>query len=177
MMCEIDLEESLVVRALFDWRALILGAKPDAPVRPRGLVARMKSFGWGLLAEAPGREVVFGAVTQPWLANPFFRALPPEEFAKFAEPGFVKIAWTLGAYPDSPFTSIARTETRAAATDRSARKLFRPYWSLVSPGVVAIRWALLRMAKTAAERRRNSAAAAAAPEQAAADFEEIAIAH
>ena len=49
----------------------------------------------------PGREVVFGAVTQPWVTNVVFRALPPHEFAAFKEPGFVKIVWTLHAAPIS----------------------------------------------------------------------------
>jgi hypothetical protein len=162
-LSELDLEQSIVVRAIFDWRARILGAQPDVTVRPRGLVARAKSIGWGVVAEEPDREIVFGAVTQPWLANPVFRALPPEQFATFAEPGYVKIAWTLGADPDGLFTSIARTETRAAATDRSARRMFRPYWSLVSPGVVVIRWAMLRAAKAEAERRAKGVATARPP--------------
>jgi hypothetical protein len=45
-----------------------------------------------VLADVPEREVVVGAVTKPWEANVTFRALPPDQFAGFAEPGFVKIA-------------------------------------------------------------------------------------
>ena len=80
-----------------------------------------------------------GAVTQPWLPNPVFRGLPPEEFAAFAEPGYVKIIWNLRADPIAPVHSIARTETRAVATDRKARVAFRRYWPFVSPGVWLIR--------------------------------------
>jgi hypothetical protein len=33
---------------------------------PLGLVDQAKAWGWSELAEDPGREIVFGAVTQPW---------------------------------------------------------------------------------------------------------------
>ena len=90
----------------------------------------MRSIGWGVLADVPGREIVMGAITQPWLADVVFRALPPEEFAAFDEPGFVKIAWTLRADPVTATTSIFRTETRVTTTDPTARARFRRYWSL-----------------------------------------------
>jgi hypothetical protein len=60
-------------------------------------VAWAKSLGWGVLAEVPGGEIVMGAVTKPWTANPVFRALPPDAFATFDEPDYVKIVWTLRA--------------------------------------------------------------------------------
>ena len=40
-----------------------------------------------------------GAVTQPWLGDVKFHALPPEEFAAFNEPGYVKIVWMLRVNP------------------------------------------------------------------------------
>ena len=94
-----------------------------------------------------------GAVTQPWEANVVFQPLPPAEFAAFNEPGFVKIAWTLRADPIGTDASIFRTETRAVATSPVSRAKFRRYWSLLSPGIIVIRWASLRPLKTEAERR------------------------
>ena len=76
---EMDLESCAVVRGIFKGRELILRSKPDNTVRPRGLLAEVKSLGWGVLAELPGREIVMGGVTKPWEANPVFRALPPDE--------------------------------------------------------------------------------------------------
>lgn len=49
--------------------------------------------------------------------------------------------------------SVFRTETRAIATDAHARRKFRRYWSLFSPGIILIRWAVLRPVKREAERR------------------------
>lgn len=150
---ETDLQGSWLSRAIFKAREVILGATPDRGRRPQGLLAEMQSLGWGVLAEVPGREVVAGAVTQPWQANVVFRAVPPGEFAGFNEPGFVKIAWTLRADPISDSLSVFRTETRVVATDPAARALFRHYWSWISPGIIVIRWALLRPVKMEAEHR------------------------
>jgi hypothetical protein len=122
-------------------------------VRPRGLLAQVQSYGWGVLAAVPGREVVVGAVTQPWKANVEFRAVAPEAFASFDEPGNVKIAWTLRADPLSDGSSVFRTETRAVTTDAAARRLFRRYWSLASPGIALIRRLSLGPLKADAERR------------------------
>jgi hypothetical protein len=148
-----DLEQSPVVRAIFRARELVLGSKNDAVARPRGLLAQLTSLGWGILAETPGREIVAGAVTQPWLANVVFRALPPDEFRAFQEPGYVKIVWTLRADPAGASESIFRTETRVTTTDRAARARFRWYWARFSPGVVLIRRVMLRRLKKEAESR------------------------
>ena len=105
-----------------------------------------------------------GAVTQPWEANVVFRALPPNEFVLFDEPDYVKIVWTLRADAIDPKASIFRTETRAVATDASARVKFRRYWSFLSPGIILIRWASLKPLRADAERRaRLGALAAHAP--------------
>ncbi len=105
---------------------------------------------------------MIGAITKPWEANVSFRALPPEEFAAFREPGFVKIAWTLRADPVDDGTSIFRTETRAVATDAAARARFRRYWAFAAPGISSIRRLSLRPLKREAERRAHTAGGAAA---------------
>jgi hypothetical protein len=150
---DMDLLQSPVVRAIIKGRELILGATPDTRPRPRGLLAEVQALGWGVLADVPGREVVVGAVTQPWKANVVFRALPPDEFAIFDEPGYAKIAWTLRADPVGPTESLFSTETRVVSTDAVARARFRWYWSFFSPGMILIRWLSLRPLKAEAERR------------------------
>jgi hypothetical protein len=150
---ETDLLQTQIARAIFRAREVILGSEPDPVSRPSGLLALTKSLGWRVLADVPGHEVVMGAVTQPWKANVTFQGVPAEEFAAFTEPGFVKIAWTLRADPISATESVFRTETRVVATDASARAKFRRYWSLLSPGIIAIRWVMLQPLKKEAERR------------------------
>jgi hypothetical protein len=151
--CEQDLFHIPLVRAIFKARELLLRAAPDDRPKPRGLLAETLALGWGVLAEVPGREIVVGAVTKPWEPNPTFQALRPDDFAAFAEPGFVKIAWTLRADPLDADGSRFRTETRAMATDATSRARFRRYWWLVSPGIALIRRLSLRPVKREAERR------------------------
>jgi hypothetical protein len=148
---EIDLESCPLVRGIFKAREVILGAKPATVVRPCGFLAKTKSLGWGVLAERRGREIVMGAVTKPWEPNPVFRALPPDDFLAFYEPGYVKIVWTLRSDPDGDDTSIFRTETRARAVDPISQKKFRWYWSFLSPGILMIRRAMLPIVKRDAE--------------------------
>jgi hypothetical protein len=148
-----DLQQSRIVRAIFKARELVLGAEPDAATRPKGLLAQTTSLGWRVLSETPGREVVVGAVTQPWLPNVVFRGLAPDKFRTFHEPGYVKIVWTLRADPVGDTESIFRTETRVMTTDPTARAKFRWYWARFSPGIVLIRRVMLGLLKTEAERQ------------------------
>lgn len=155
-LTDLDLDDSLVVRAIFKGRELLLGADPDVKKRPRGIVAVTRELGWVVLADMPGHEIVMGAVTRPWEPNVVFRGVQPEHFAAFNEPDYVKIVWTLRADAVSPHSSIARSETRAIATDASARRKFRWYWARFSAGIVLIREVSMRLVKKEAERRAQT---------------------
>jgi hypothetical protein len=145
-----DILQVPLVRAIFRTREIVLRAARDGRAQQRdlhaGLIDTVRALGWGILAEIPDRELVVGAVTKPWEPHVTFRTLPPNDFAQFSEPGFVKIVWTLRADPVDDHTSIFRTETRAVATDATARARFRRYWQLT-----------LRPVKREAERRAQIA--------------------
>ena len=156
---EMDLQQSAIVRGIFKAREWILRSRPARDQETRALLSQMRAIGWGVLAEIPGREIVMGAVTQPWRADVVFRPLPPDEFAAFREPDYVKIVWTLRADSLGAAESIFRTETRVQTTDSTARAKFRRYWSFVSPGIIVIRWMSLRPLKAEAEGRARAATA------------------
>ena len=158
---EQDLLNLPLVRPIFRMREIVLGATPTERPQPRGLIDATLALGWGVLAEMPDREIVMGAVTKPWEPDVTFHALPPDAFAAFREPGFVKIAWTLRVDPIDDNTSMFRTETRAAATDGTARARFRRYWAFASPGIALIRSFSLGPLKAEAERRARHGRAAA----------------
>lgn len=151
--CEMNIQQSRLIRSIFKSRELILGGKPANTVLPHGLVEQMKALGWGVLAEIPEREIVMGAITKPWEANVVFRAVQSQDYLDFRDPGFVKIVWTLRADPNGPSESVFRTETRVTTTDSEARRKFRLYWSFFSPGIELIRRISLGPLKTEAERR------------------------
>ena len=151
---ELELNRSPLVRAIFRGRELLMGSTGTRGKSPEGtFLQQVLSLGWRILAEEPGREVVLGAVTQPWQADVVFRGISPEEFAAFDEPGYAKIAWNLAASPLESGDSLFRTETRVVTTDQLARARFRRYWAMASPGILLIRRETLRMVKREAERR------------------------
>ncbi len=150
-----DVNRSPLVKGIFRARQMALGGD-DSASPPRPLLEETQALGWRVLAEEPGREIVLGAVTQPWVANVKFDGLEAGEFAAFDRPGYVKIAFTLAADPIDAGTSLVRTETRVATTDRYARDRFRRYWTLVSPGVRLIRFEGMRLVRAEAERRARA---------------------
>lgn len=150
---EMSLADSRLVRAIFRGRELLMRSPAAEEQLPQSLIDEVLSIGWGVLAQDPGREIVVGAVTQPWKGAVKFRALLPDEFAAFDDPGFTKIAWTIRVEPIDAASSRFYTETRVATTDVEARKRFRRYWTMVSPGVRMIRRESLRLVRADAERR------------------------
>jgi hypothetical protein len=149
---QLRLDRSRIVRAVFRGRELILRGTPDRTERPGEMLPLMISLGWAVLAETPS-EIVLGAVTKPWEVNPTFRTVPADQFAAFAEPGYVKIAWMLRAEPAGDGRSRLSTQTRAVATDPVSRARFRWYWAFLSPGIKLIRRAALPVVAAELERR------------------------
>jgi hypothetical protein len=154
----VDLHRSLVVRLLIAIRKLPshIGVREHQVSHvksARSLLDSMLDVGWEILEETPGREVVIGTVTQPWRSTVQFRGLTPREFVAFAEPGFAKIVMNLAAEVRAEGGSIVSTETRVLATSPGARRRFRMYWRMVSPGVKIIR----RIAMSKVRRELNRA--------------------
>src|SRR5919108_2746841 len=84
-----DFQRSGLVRAIFTGRELIMGSDRSSRQRAPNFLSMVLELGWRILAEEPGRELVLGAVTQPWKADVEFRGLTPEEFIEFHDPGYV----------------------------------------------------------------------------------------
>jgi hypothetical protein len=150
----VDLQSLPLVRAIFWIRGTIMG-DTRIPRPPVGILAETMSLGWGLLAHTPGRALVMGAATRPWEQNVTFRAIDPEEFAAFAEPGYVKIVWTLEADAHGSGLTRLRTATRVVATDQAARRTFRWYWLAFGLGIRLIRWNMLRAVRREAQRHHR----------------------
>jgi hypothetical protein len=162
----LDLQASPVNAAIVALRTLparLRGEQVREAAAAHGLLAETRALGWAELASDPGRELVMGAVCQPWEGEVVFRPLPPDEFKAFDEPGYAKIAWTLEVEPDGETACTFRTRTRVATTDPESRRLFRRYWSIFSPGILLIRLEMLRMLRTTAARQGASLRDAPAP--------------
>lgn len=152
---ELDVNRSPFVWLIFNLRTLPTRLRGGS-VRweYRGFVDQMLAIGWGVLADVPDRLFIAGAVTQPWEGEVQFRPVPPGEFAALDEPGYVKIVWTLEADElPSGRESIARLRTRVKTTDPCSRRRFRRYWAIFSPGIIIIRYEMLRLARREINRR------------------------
>jgi putative NADPH-quinone reductase len=145
-----------IVGTLFKARELFLHGADNGASMPDGLIDQLASFGWTVMPDSPARELVFVTVTQPWTAAPVFRAVPPNDFARFDDPGYMKIAMTLRTDPIGDDAHV-QTETRVKATDPVSRARFRRYWALVSPGIALIRMAMLQHVKREAEGKNRVA--------------------
>jgi hypothetical protein len=123
----LDQELSLLVRLLFRARGL---KHPSGPT-PRSALA---STSFSVLAEQPGREIVFGIAGKFWapreMAN-LARVSDASAFISFDRPGEAKGAMNILVEPVSEDRTLLRTETRVACTDRRARLLFGAYWTLI----------------------------------------------
>ncbi|HQR56051.1 MAG TPA: hypothetical protein PLW72_08665 [Burkholderiaceae bacterium] len=148
-----DMQSLPLVRAIFWLREKVLASDGHGPRRPQGLLDEMQALGWGRLAEQRDRLVVCGARCQPWLANVTFTALSADDFKAYAEPGQVKIAWTLETEERAPALTRFVQETRAAATDETSKTRFLRYWRWARFGIVAIRLLLLPAIRRTAEQR------------------------
>jgi hypothetical protein len=149
--------EMPLVRALFAVRSLpaMLRGRGGLPrAKDESLYEQMVRFGFTVLADDPGRELVVGIVGQPWKLDGGKRARIEDaaDFLAFTEPGFVKAAMSFEVDEQAGATRL-RTETRVYATDPLARRGFARYWRVIRPGSGAIRRSWLRAAKRRAERR------------------------
>jgi hypothetical protein len=133
-----------------------MGSRTPVSPKQKSFLDEVLRLGWGILAEEQGRELVMGAISQPWEADVKFRSLPPDDFAGYQEPGYAKIVWTLAVQPLDAERSVFRTETRVVTTDPASRARFRRYWAVFSPGILLIRRETLRLVKRAAEARSRS---------------------
>lgn len=156
-----EIESLFIVRTLFRLRGILLGIHEQPPQEKRGLIDQMLALGWGCLAEDRNRFFIAGAACRPWQAQPGFASVAAEQFADFAEPDLVKIAWTLEAVPLASASTRFATETRAVATDKIARTKFRWYWRKFGAGIVLIRLVVLPALRRQAERQWRTQARAA----------------
>ena len=128
---ELSADDTPIVRLLFRLRGL-----RGETARP--IFDQMERFGFEVVAEEPGRELVVAAIGQPWKLRGGARPRGVD-FRKFHEPGYAKMAlnWR---FEDGTLT----TETRVQLTDANARRAFRRYWLVIRPFSGLIRRAWLR---------------------------------
>jgi hypothetical protein len=149
-----DFGSSLVTRALMGLRGYGWRRRRAAEGEAASLSERLVRFGFTLLGETPGEELVFGLVGRFWRPDGGLRCISAVEFESFEEPGFAKAAWNLrvgsglhlphaGSGLHLPHCELS-TETRVAYFGEATRRKLLFYWRLIEPFSGAIRLSLLR---------------------------------
>jgi hypothetical protein len=147
-----DFGRSLVTRALMTLRGYGRRRRRAREGTAGSLVDRLDRFGFTLLSEKPGEELVFGLAGRFWRYDGGLRKISAADFPAFCEPGFAKAAWNLlCADTADPGVTELSTETRVACYGETARRRFLRYWRVVEPFSGLIRRSLLRGVRRAAE--------------------------
>ena len=141
-----NLARSPTVRALFSVRTIPARLRGD-DVEPTAMriddIVSAERPGFRLLAESE-LEVAVGAIGKVWqLDIPFVDVRTAEEFLRFQEPGYAKVAWALRVIPRGESGSRIEVEVRVSATDDESWIKFRRYFRLIGPASRFIRHHLL----------------------------------
>jgi hypothetical protein len=128
--------ELRAMRALMGLRTLGRGSGDSS----RTVLEGFRRMGFRKIAEEPERELVVAGIGRFWTLSGGLRKVEsPEQFNRFAEPSYAKVAFNF-RLADGKLS----TETRIAGTDAHARRLFGLYWLAIRPGSGLIRHEWLR---------------------------------
>ena len=152
----LDEDASFLVRFFFRARGLSV---PGGPSARDALTAE----GFTVLAERPGREIVFGVAGKFWAPREMAhleRVSDVRSYMAFDKPGQAKGAMTFVIEPLSNGRTVLRTETRVTCSDLRARVLFAAYWTLIRIPSGLIRRDMLRAIARRAEQLEHAPAGA-----------------
>ena len=116
-------------------------------------------FGFTVLGQEARRELVVGAIGQPWrlAGGRGIAVVDGNGFAAFDQAGYAKMAANFRLDPVAGARAVRlSTETRVACTDAASAGRFARYWRLVRPASGAIRRSWLAAIKRRAERHADS---------------------
>jgi hypothetical protein len=146
--------ESAAVRVLFAVRglgeraiSLIARREHREPPPPDSLrLADLPTHGdWVLLGEDPPREIAFGVVGRFWAGETVWKTIDAADFARFAEPGFGRIACNFSLRSYGAGRTLVTYECRTLATDERARRGFMRYWRPLAPFIGLVMRSQLRV--------------------------------
>jgi hypothetical protein len=157
-LTQVTVGELRLFRLLMGLRVLpgrLLGgprARFDADESLLGWAVR---FGFTVLGEEARRELVVGAIGQPWrlVGGRGMAVAGGDDFAAFDQAGYAKMAANFQLAPIAGGRAVRlSTETRVACPDAASARRFAPYWWLIRPASGAIRRSWLAAIKRRAER-------------------------
>jgi hypothetical protein len=149
----IDMSRSPLIRWLFRLRELPAAFSGRGRRRLGMNLDAFQRFGFVMLEERPDEEIVLGLVGKFWRPAGNVQRMSRDEFLSFGRRGYAVAAVNFRVRPSDGGT-LFTTETRVRCTDGASRRRFRAYWTVIGPFSGFIRWEMLRLVKTDAERAR-----------------------
>lgn len=138
------------------------------PAAPAGTLDELARIGWRVLDEAPGTEVVFGAIGMPWRGGDPPVEIEPHEFARADLDGRCRVACNLVVRAHAGGHAVLTYEARLQADDPEARRRGRRAWRLARPACLHAMDAALRgIEADGRSRTRPERGARVSPERAA----------
>ncbi len=155
---ELDVSRIPLLRALMAIRslpALVFApraalARLRAPAAPRTL-GLMAVRGGALLCDEPS-EIVLGLTGRFWRAAGEILPTDAATFRDAPPVGAARVAMNFLLTPQPDGSTLVSTDTRIHCADETSRRAFAWYWRAIRLGSGAIRHAMLRALKRAAER-------------------------
>lgn len=137
-----DLGRSRFIRALFAIRTLpsrLVGREVDTAKLRIDDIAKSDRSGFQILFESDA-EVAVGAIGKVWeLDIPFVDVEDGDAFARFAETGYAKVAWSLRVLSRGAHGARIVLEVRVSVTDEESWPRFRRYFRIIGPASRFIR--------------------------------------
>lgn len=157
-MCEPVGRAIVAMRAVPPSVAIVVERARRVPPTARFLLEDAVRSGVILLAEAPARQIVLGAVGKLWKADIPLLEVARDQFVSFDRPKYVKVVVGFLILPYGRDRTLLKHASRFLATDGSARAHFRRRWRVVEPFVTVLARHTLQALTTIAKEQRAAGA-------------------
>jgi hypothetical protein len=137
-MLQCDFSNSSLIKFLFRLRGL-----------PREIssIEHLTKMGFIKLDEEPGKEILFGMVTDNPMFNTCLSNISPKEFIHKSDVTVIKAVINFKLHDKSNSQHIIFTETRVWCGSKALKSKFKYYWFFIKPFSQLIRKSMLRQMK------------------------------
>lgn len=104
-------------------------------------------LGFIKLQEQPGKEILFGMLTNNPMFNCCYPNISPSDFIQNSDSSVVKAVINFSLQKTENGNSIISTETRVWCSNKKIRSKFKLYWFFIGPFSQLIRKSMLRQIK------------------------------
>jgi len=138
-MLECDFSSSLLIRFLFRIRGI---SKKVCSIE------HLTNMGFIKLDEEPGKEILFGMVTDNLMFNTCRSDVSPKDFVLKSDTTTIKAVINFKLRDKSNSQHIISTETRVWCGSKAMKSRFRYYWFFIKPFSQLIRRSMLKQMKS-----------------------------